>query len=57
MFRTITEQIPDYKRIMKSKTLQKEFYKYSKKYYVEIPEYYDTTNSVTNTPVLKPFVL
>ena len=57
MFRTITEQIPDYKRIMKSKTLQKEFYKYTKKYYVEIPEYYDTINSVTTTPVLKPFVL
>jgi hypothetical protein len=56
MFRTLVESVPDYKRIMKNPTLQKKFYQYAKRYYVEIPEYYDT-NEYTDNPTRKAFVL
>jgi hypothetical protein len=56
MMRTIAESIPDYKRIMKDASLQKEFYKYSKKYYVETPQYVSTP-TYTNNPTKVAFVV
>jgi hypothetical protein len=52
MTRSIGDSIPDYRRIMQSSTLQKKFYQYSIKYYMEIPAYNSTTELTTNpTPI------
>jgi hypothetical protein len=55
MSRSLTDPIPDYRRIMKSASLQESFYKYVRKYYTEIPQYESTTTE-TKTPKLLPYV-
>lgn len=55
MSRSLTDPIPDYRRIMKNAALQESFYKYVRKYYTEVPEY-ESTGTATQYPKLKPYV-
>jgi hypothetical protein len=51
--RAIGDTIPDYRRIVQKSTLQKKFYKYVMKYYLEVPKYNSTTTLVQNpTPII-----
>ena len=54
MFRTLVEGIPDYRRIMKSADIQKKFYLYVKKYFVEVPTYQDS-NEYLDNPIKNSF--
>lgn len=55
MSRSLTDPIPDYRRIMKNSILQENFYKYVRKYYTEVPLYQPTNTKITN-PVKLPYV-
>jgi hypothetical protein len=53
MARALADPIADYKRIMKNKKRQKQFYKYSRKHYSEIPVYLDTSTYTDNPPTTR----
>lgn len=56
MMRAITDQYPDYKRIMKDPLLQKLFYQYAKVKYTEIPQYENSATKLAS-PIKKLFVV